>query len=52
MTLPPKTLLQTWFDLFKSDDPDLKEHGKQMLLSIFGCLTEVEAYGKAQGFIR
>ncbi|WP_288987895.1 hypothetical protein [uncultured Pseudoalteromonas sp.] len=52
MKLPPKALLQTWYDLFKSNDPDLNEHGKQMLLNTFGCIAEVEAYGKAQGFIR
>jgi hypothetical protein len=44
---PPKVLVETWLHLLKqNEDAELKEHGKDMLLSAFENMQAVAIYIK------
>jgi hypothetical protein len=44
---PPKVLVETWLHLLtQNEDTELKEHGKNMLLSAFEDMQAVATYIK------
>jgi hypothetical protein len=44
---PPKVLVETWLHLFtQNEDAELKEHGKNKLLSAFEDMQAVASYIK------
>jgi hypothetical protein len=44
---PPKVLVETWLQLLQqNDDKELKEHGKDKLLSAFDDMQAVATYIK------
>lgn len=43
---PPKVLVLTWCQLFKDSDPELRSHGRKMLLRAFGDMRGVVDFVK------
>ncbi|MER2492527.1 hypothetical protein [Catenovulum sediminis] len=47
---PPVPLVKTWYQLLmQQDDPELKEHGKNMLISAFGDIQTAAQFIKKHG---
>tara|TARA_Y100001934_G_C12334719_1_gene766963 strand:- start:908 stop:1096 length:189 start_codon:yes stop_codon:yes gene_type:complete len=58
MTLPPKPLLKTWFDLMTKKTADngkdafaIREHAKTMIKETFGSTEKAMEYFVEQGWV-